>query len=289
MTASVSVVIVSYRAKEDLRRCLESLQSDGAEILQTIVFDNGSADGTSEMVEGQFPGVELMSSPENIGLTKGVNLACRRARGEFICLLDADTVVLPGALQELRLFLQGHSEAGIAAGRMLNPDGTIQETARSFPTILNSVLGRQSYLSRWFPNNRWTREYLRSADKERTDPFAVGWVAAACMMFRRSLLESVGWMDEDYFVYWVDADWCMRAQRKGYQVWCVPAARIYHIEQNRKGKKKTERGIRSFHEGALLFYRKHYVGSSWSPMYWVARAGLRLRCEALVAANRYLR
>jgi hypothetical protein len=186
-------------------------------------------------------------------------------------------------------FLLQNPAAGIATGRMLNPDGSIQETARNFPHALNALLGRQTFLSRLFPDNRWTRAYLQRQDAGRTDPFEAGWVAAACMMFRRTLFEQIGGLDEDYFVYWVDADWCMRVRRKGYQVWCIPAARIHHIEQNRMGKKKSERGIRSFHQGAYLFYRKHYVASAWNPLLWVAKAGLGLRCELLVAANRLMR
>jgi len=289
MSLPLSVVIVSFNACEDLGRCLESLQTAQGCEFETIVFDNGSSDGTAELVRTRFPRVRLIENAENLGLTRGVNQACRQATGDHICLLDADTVVEPGVLGLLRNFLMDHPEAGIVTGRMLNPDGTIQETARNFPSLANAVLGRQTMLSRWFPNNTWTRAYLRREDLENTQPFEVGWVAAACMMFRRELYQAIGGLDEDYFVYWVDADWCMRVHLRGHQVWCVPAARILHVEQNRMGKKKSERGIRSFHEGAFLFYRKHYVKSVWNPMLLLAKMGLGVRCELMVAANRLLR
>lgn len=284
----VSVIIVTYNACADLERCLESVAGQKELALETIVFDNASTDGTLEMLK-RFPSVRVIPSSENAGLTVGINRASRVATGDYICLLDSDTVVEPGALLALQQCLAANPRAGVVAGRMLNVDGTIQETARTFPSIVNGLFGRQTLIARLFPNNPLTRAYLRRDDLHRSDPFEVDWVAAACMMYPRDLTSVIGHWDEDYFVYWVDADWCYRVRQAGRSVWCVPGARIYHIEQNRAGKRKNPRGIRSFHEGAYLFYRKHYVKSPWHPMAQLARISLAARCRLMLLTNSFKR
>lgn len=289
MTPSISAVIVTYNARQDLDRCLESLAKQNDVALEVIVYDNASSDGTAQMVAERYPWVRLMASSANAGLTKGVNQAIGVAHGEYICLLDSDTVIEPGCMRILKKFMDGHANAGVVAARMLNVDGSIQETARNFPRVSNALLGRQTLLARWFPNNPITLGYLRRSDLKRTDPFEVDWVAAACMMFRRDLVARIGHLDEDFFVYWVDADWCKRVRNAGLSVWCVPQARVFHIEQNRIGKKKSPRGIRSFHEGAYLFYRKHYVKSSWHPMAQLARIGLGTRCRLMLLTNSWMK
>jgi hypothetical protein len=285
-TPAISIVVVAYQAREDLVRCLASLATQpDRSTYEVLVLDNGSTDGTDEMLASRYPEVRRFRNATNVGLTPGLNQLCREARGELICLLDADTIVQHGAVSTLAEFLRRHPDAGVAAGRMLNPDGSIQETARKFPKPLNGIFGRQTLLTRLFPGNRFSQAYLDRRHIDEQVPFEVDWVAAACMMFRRALLDEVGPFDEGYFVYWVDADWCWRVRQAHRAVWCVPAARVTHVEQNRTGRRKSARAIRSFHDGAYRFYRKHYVRTRWSPSLFIAWAGLSVRCRLILAAN----
>ncbi|MCC7031554.1 MAG: glycosyltransferase family 2 protein [Acidobacteria bacterium] len=282
----VSVIVVAYQAREDLARCLAGLyRVPPRDPFEVVVLDNGSTDGTSAMLAEHFPAVRALRSEGNLGLSAGVNRACCAATGELLCLLDADTVVEPGAIDTLTAFLRADAEWCVAAGRMLDQDGTVQETARQFPRALNGLFGRQTLLTRLFPHNPISTAYLERQHLSRQEPFEVEWVAAACMMFPRRLFKKLGGFDEEFFVYWVDADWCWRAREVGAPIYCVPAARVFHIEQNRTGRRKSTPAIRSFHQGAYRFYAKHRVPEWWNPLRWAAWAALSVRCQLIVAAN----
>ena len=158
-----------------------------------------------------------------------------------------------------------------------------QGTARSFPTAAASIFGRRSFLTRLFPNNRWSRRYLSGREHPDTAPFEVDWVSGAAMMVRRDAIDRVGELDEKFFMHWEDADWCHRMKDAGYGVFCVPASRIVHHEGgSRRGW--PPRQLRAFHEGAFRYYAKHHA-PWWSPLRYVAAAGLAARAAALIARH----
>ena len=196
-------------------------------------------------------------------------------------VLDADTVVLPGTVPRLIAFLRDRDDAAVVAPRMMNCDGSLQETARRFPTVAAALFGRQTILTRLFPNNRFSRTYLQRDKQEESLPFEVDWVSAACMAFPRTLVERLGPWDEGFGGYWVDADWCARAQTVG-RVFCLPAGRVIHAEQNRPDRRKGTRRIVQFHRGVYRFYRKHYTRGIFDPRALSAAAGLSLRAALLV-------
>ncbi len=280
----VSVVIASYNMRDDVIRCLESLDRQGdATPLEVILVDNASSDDTAAIVRERFARVVLMQLPQNVGWTRATNRGIERATGGHILLLNADTVVPPGALTRLVDYLRAHPEAGIVAGRMLNGDGSLQETARDLPGPANALFGRHSWLTRTWPNNRFSRRYLRRDAAGRTEPYDVGWVSAAAAMFPREVVERIGALDES-FTHWVDADWCMRISRAGWRVVCVPDVAIYHLEGYGRGK-KSPRSIVAFHRGAYRLYRKHYVPSPLHPRSILAAGGLAVRCAWLLGTN----
>lgn len=287
---SVAIAIVNYNTREDIRRCLASIYGARPQIpFKTIVVDNASSDGSVDMIRASFPEVHLWVNRENLGLVKGYNQACRLTDAPYVMLLDSDTIVHEGAVDTLYQFLIDHPEVGIAAPQLLNVDGTNQLTARNLPSAMNGLFGRQTLLTQWFPNNPWSRHYLRRVDTTRAMPYAVEWISFACGMLRTELFSHVGRFDEDYFVYWIDADWCRRVLQAGYRVFCVPTARVTHVEKNKKGKRKRPRSIVDFHRGAYLYFRKHHAPSMWSPLGWAAWCGLSLRTGLHLTLNYFRR
>ena len=284
----VDVVIVNYNTEKDIRRCLESIFNlPPAFQYRVIVVDNGSSDNSIEMIRNNFPKVLLIENESNKGLSKAINRALRTVDSKFVILMDSDTVAEKGALDILYEFMSSNDRVGSAAPRMLNVDGSFQRTARNFPSAMNALFGRQSILTRIFPGNRWSRQYLMAGDLDSTTPYQVDWAAFACIIFRAELLEKIGLMDELFFVYWVDADWCKRVNNACYKVYCVPEAKIIHVEQNKKGRKRHPGSIIDFHKGAYNFYRKHYAASPLNPMRWVAQSGLAFRTAMLLIANHF--
>jgi N-acetylglucosaminyl-diphospho-decaprenol L-rhamnosyltransferase len=279
-----SVIIVTRNSWEYLHPCLVSLEAHKAAGQEVIVIDNASGDGTVQELRLQFPGVRAISNPTNVGHCRGINQGIREARGEIIVVLDADTVLGSGVVDQLVDFLDSRPDAVIVAPRMLSPNGSVQETARAFPRVVNGLFGRQSLLTRWFPQNRFSRAYLCRSRLREQDPFPVDWVSAACMAFRRVLVEHIGYWDEGFRGYWVDADWCMRARPDG-RVYCLATASVVHHEQNRSGKKKGIRRIAAFHAGVNRFYRKHYTLGLLDPRALAATVLLTARAAVLIAAD----
>lgn len=286
----ITIVIVNYNTREDIKRCLESLRDIAPRAsFDVVVVDNASTDGSIAMIRESFPEVQIWVNSENLGLVKGYNQACKLTDAPYIMLLDSDTIVHDGAVDALYQFLCTHCDVGIAAPQLLNVDGTNQLTARNLPSAMNGLFGRQTLLTQWFPNNPWSRRYLRREDIGRETAYDVEWISFACGMFRADLLSKVGYFDEDYFVYWIDADWCRRVFKAGFRISCVPSARVTHVEKNKKGRRKRPRSIIDFHRGAYLYFRKHHATSRWSPLGWVAMCGLGIRAGLHLALNHFRR
>jgi len=185
-------------------------------------------------------------------------------------------------------FMRQRADVGVAAPRTFNTDGTIQETARNFPSVMSAFFGRQTLLTRLFPGNRFSRRYLQKDRLGEVEPFQVQQVSGACMIFRRAIVAEVGPWDEAYFGYWVDTDWCLRLAGTGKKVFCVPAARVVHHESNQRGKRKSPTRIWLFHRGAHRLYRKHYTRGWLDPRAWAAGVALAVRAAGLMLVNRFL-
>jgi len=285
---TLSVVIVSWNDWPKLQRCLASIDANAdAPSREILVIDNASSDGTPGQVRRHWPAVQLLANGRNIGHTRAVNLGFARARGEFVLVLDSDTELAEDCIALLLEFLRARPDVDLVAPRTFNTDGTIQETARNFPSALAGLFGRQSTLTRWFPHNPISRRYLAQHRLHATEPFEVQQVGGACMFFRRRLLAEVGAWDERYAGYWVDTDWCHSLQAAGRRIFCVPAARIVHHESNARGKRKSARRIWMFHYGAYQLYTRWHSWGYADPrsvaagLALVARAGLMIVQNAL--------
>lgn len=281
----LSVVIVSWNDWPKLQRCIASIHGSDGPPSEILVIDNASSDGTPEHLRRRFPDVRITRNARNIGHTKAVNLGFAQAQGELVLLLDSDTELDEVCIVRLREFLCGRPDVDVVAPRTFNTDGTVQETARNFPSALSGLFGRQSTLTRWFPRNPVSRRYLAQDRLHATEPFPVQQISGACMLFRRRLLAEVGAWDERYFGYWVDTDWCHSLQAAGRRIFCVPDARIVHHESNARGKRKSPRRIWMFHYGAYQLYTRWHTFGAGDPRSVLAGVALLARAALLIARN----
>ena len=224
MPCDLAVVIVSYEARERLQDCLRSLPggADGLS-LEVIVVDNASSDGSAEMVERDFPHVSLIRNKENVGFARASNAGMERASAREVLLLNPDTVVAPAAFRRMLDVAEQYPEVGLVAPRLLNPsDRSVQASFRRFPS-LRSVFGgfalTNAFLRR-LPETPWRPEI--------EIPTTAGWLTGACLLVRRGLWKEIGGLDEGYFLYYEDADYCRRAIRAGWKLLLTESATVIH-------------------------------------------------------------
>jgi GT2 family glycosyltransferase len=207
------------------------------------------------------------------------------ARGKYILLLNSDTKVIGVALKKLVLFLDSHPKVAVVTARLVYPDLSDQGVARNFPTPINAFYGRKSILTKFFPNNRFSKKYLVSRMHTTNVPFEVDWVSGACLMVKKKVIEEIGPMDEKFFMYWEDVDLCFRIKQKAWKIFCVPEAVVIHYEGKSTPRKHNNRLIVEFSRSAYRFFRKHQTRSFFEIMNFVAIFGLTLRTLVLLALN----
>jgi N-acetylglucosaminyl-diphospho-decaprenol L-rhamnosyltransferase len=252
----IDVVIVSYQCRELLCACLTSLQEHpppGA--TRVFVVDNGSTDGTVEMVRRDFREVELIPSEQNLGFSKANNLAIRRGSGRYVLALNPDTRVTAGALEKLIAVMEEQPEIGICGCRLELEDGSFDHAAkRAFPTPLGALahfsgLGRRA-------NAPSSLAQYRAPEVESG---LVDAVNGAFMLMRRSPLEEVGLFDEGYWMYMEDLDLCYRFKQAGWLTWYEPSVTVIHVKAGTSGRIRAPRLNYAFHYGMYRFYHKHYA------------------------------
>jgi GT2 family glycosyltransferase len=223
----ISVVIVSWNAKSYLEECLTALtESPGRHTTEIIVVDNGSSDGSPEMVEANFPQVRLIKSEQNLGFATANNVGIRESSGRYVSLINSDAKVLGNCLDSLADYLDKHPDVGNVGPKVLNRDMTLQGTCRRFPTLWNnfcqaSGLARIFGKSRFFANEHMT---FFPHDREMDVDVLVG----CFWMVRRAALEDAGLLDEDFFMYAEDVDWCKRCWDSGWRVVFYPEPQAIH-------------------------------------------------------------
>jgi N-acetylglucosaminyl-diphospho-decaprenol L-rhamnosyltransferase len=254
----LSIVVLNYNTREHLRVCLRSLADEGSAIeREVIVVDNASSDGSADMVAAEFPWVRLIRAPRNGGFAYGNNLALRDFRGRAVMLLNPDAAMTPGGLGALLDKLYARSRIGIVGPKLLRPDGTMHlASRRSFPTPPVAFY-RFSGLGKLFPRSRRFGRYnMTFVDPDV--PLEVDAVCGACILLRREVVEQIGLLDERFFMYAEDLDWCLRAKEAGWSVRYEPSIVVEH-QHGAASRKRPLRTTFYFFRAMDLFYQKHYV------------------------------
>jgi GT2 family glycosyltransferase len=255
----LSICIVTYQAWDYLQACLRSIyqHTQGLDF-EVVVVDNGSTDGTAEMLGRDFPEVTWIQNAANLGFTKPANQAMDAAQGDYVLLLNPDTLIESDAFSLLVEFLQGHPDAGIVGPKVLNPDGSLQKPCRRSEARPWDVLTYFLGLAERFPHDRRFSGYTMSYLNEDTTHEAQG-VSGSCMLIRRAVLEQVGTFDERFFAYQEDADFCIRARQAGWKVYYYPQARVIHFGGQGGSRVQPYRSIWAWHRSYYLYYRKHFA------------------------------
>jgi len=252
----LSIIIVNWNTRSDLSRCLASLRPCAARLdLEVVVVDNGSTDGSPQMVRREFPEVRLLPLGRNVGFAAGNNHALPRTSGRYRVLLNPDCIVHEGAMETLLAYADAHPECGLLGPRLLNGDGSLQPSCRAFPTI-GALLFRNTFLDRWWPDNPFARDYLMEG-WEHDSPREVDWLSGACILARSEVVEQIGGLDERYYMYVEDMDWCLRAHRAGWQVVYLPTAAVTHLI-GRSSDQRPAAMIRQHHVSMVKYVAKHY-------------------------------
>jgi GT2 family glycosyltransferase len=210
------------------------------------------------MLAAEFPRVRLIQNEQNLGYTRPMNQALRLACGRYLMQLNPDTIVQRGALEGLIRFMEERPQVGVCGPKVVNPDGSLQAPCRRGESRPWAVISYFTRLYALFPKSKFFGGYLMSyMDEDATH--AVAGVSGSCMLIRREVVEQIGYLDERFFAYQEDADFCLRASRAGWQVYYVPAARVMHYGGRGGSRVQPYRSIIEWHRSYWMFYRKNYA------------------------------
>jgi len=280
----LSLILVAYRSREPLLACLRALRTDAGATgirTETVVVDNDSRDGTTEALAAEFPEARVIANPENVGYARAVNQGLAATGAPFALVLNPDCEVHAGALRVLLDHAAARPRAAITGPRIVNPDGSLEYSARSFPDPLTFLFNRYSLLTRLFPGNRFSRRYLLT-DWDHATAREVDWVSGACMLARRAAIAQAGAMDEAFFMFNEDVDWCRRMWQAGWTVTYEPAAVVtHHVGASRS--RVAARVIWSRHLGMIHYFHKHHPTHPLLAL--PADALVLLRAALMLAAN----
>jgi GT2 family glycosyltransferase len=285
--ADLSVIILNWNARDYLLESLRSITTqDWRAEIQVIVVDNHSLlDDSVDAARAQFPQVLVIANEENVGFAAGNNIGFEAARGRHVHFLNPDTIVHEGALDTLINWMDAHPKVGACGPKLLNEDGSLQPSCRSFPSV-GAGFFRNTPLGRLWPNNPWTRAYLMQGfahDREE----AVDWLSGSALMMRREaiakLVQRDGFLwDAEFFMYCEDVDICYRLKEAGWRRVYVPTATITH-RIGASSDWAQGASIRRFHASMLRFYWKHYARGSGALLAPVAVAGIGVRAVGATA------
>lgn len=283
----LSIIIVTYNSARHLPGCLESISEHfkGVEY-EVCVVDNASDDGTVALASAAAGGrTHLVLNTRNMGFSAAVNIGLRSTTGRYCVWLNPDTRIVGGDVWEMLRHFEEQPDVGIIGPQLLNADGSIQLSCRSFPSYSAAFFNRYSLLTRLFPKNRFSRAYLHT-DWDHQAIRQVDWVSGACLLHRRSLLDDVGELDEVFFMYIEDIDFCLRASRGGWKAHYHPALRVlHHIAES--SRQVPFSMIVELHKSIWRYYTKYFrrnplKDAAGAAVIWarcagmLARVGLRL-------------
>ena len=263
--SDVSVVVVTYNSLAWIERCLESVAGH-----ETIVVDNGSRDGTLELVRERFPQARVLEQ-ENRGMGGGNNAGMRLASGRYFLLLNADAWAVGEAVERLADFADSQPDAAVVGPKLLNPDGSLQRSARAFPTLWR-LATEYLFLRKLAPRSRAFNAFYEG-DFAHDRVRQVDWLLGACLLIRREAADEVGLFDEDFFMFSEETDWCYRFRQAGWRVYFFPGAEVIHVGGASHGGALFAENVR----GQLRFLAKHRGTREAERARRLLLAGVRLR------------
>jgi GT2 family glycosyltransferase len=263
----LSAILVNYNAGDELRRALQSIAEEmRGRPWEAFVVDNASIDGSGAIASEFAPQATMVANDKNVGFARAVNQGLARACADHVLIMNPDCRLVAGAVDTLIAEIGRHDACAIVGPRILNPDGSVQGSARGDPDMLTGLFGRTAFLGRLLPKLAIARRNVVSdaAIRSGHDSVVVDWLSGACMLARRDALLRVNGFDERYFLYWEDADLCRRLRQAGYHVRYVPGATAVH-RVGHSSKTVRAAAIRAFHESAYLYYVTHNAPRKLQP------------------------
>ncbi len=279
----IDILYVNYNSSKILLDSISSVLDTKDDYGKLIyVWDNNSDDNFRQ-IKSEFPSIYQYNSKTNVGFAKGINQLLKKSNSPYVVFVNPDTIIPKTFFINLIDFLNNNSEIGVVGPKILNPDGTLQGSARRFPNPMTSLFGRNSPLTKLFPNNSITAKNIITTKAEINKPTEVDWVSGACMVMRRDVIEAVGGFDERFFLYWEDADLCRRIRRKGHKIIYYPYCEIIHCV----GESSNTRPVFAnyqFHKSCYRLYDK-YIDWPFSILTPIAGIALMLRFLLAVLFN----
>jgi GT2 family glycosyltransferase len=272
----LSVIILNYNTKQLLKDCLSSIFASGrSESWEVIVSDNGSTDGSLDMVKQEFPQVKIIANNANLGFSKGNNVAIMQAVGRHILLLNSDTIVKPDAFTKMVAKADSSANIGALGPKILLPNGELDPSARrNFPNPANAFL-------RLFGLKRFSNYNVSGPIDQEMEVEAI---MGACMLVPRQVVDKVGMLDEQFFFYGEDLDWCFRIKQAGYKIIYYPPAEILHIK-SASSKHIPFKIVKVAYTAMKIFYKKHYAPHYPTVFNWLVYLGINLRMYMVMFLN----
>ena len=247
--------IVNWNTRDLLRGCLKSIYENPPQMeYEVFVVDNASTDGSWEMVKREFPDIKLIRNQENLGFARANNQALRESKGKYILLLNPDTIILPDSLDTLVKFMDEQPDVGASGPKILNPDGSLQPSCRSFPTLMTAFF-EETLLSRLFSKNKLINKY-KMGYWNHNNIGEVDQPMGSALLIRRKVIEQVGLLDEQFYMYYEEVDWCYRMKKAGWKIYFIPQAQIIHYGGVSASKNISKNLIELYHS-RYKFFRKH--------------------------------
>jgi GT2 family glycosyltransferase len=305
----LSICIVTLNACDYLRNCLRSIYEQSAYLVsadsvsaipspssdlplrstdtlsfELTIVDNGSTDGTVEMLQQEFSAIQLIQNDKNDGFAKPINQALRVSSGNYLLVLNPDTIILPGALNVLVSYLKSHADVGICGPKVLNRDGSLQKACRRGVSRPWAAFSYFSGLSSLFPKSKRFGGYLLNYIDENATHEVDG-VSGSCMLIRRKVIEQIGYFDEIFFAYQEDADYSFQVKKAGWKIVYFPQAQIIHYGGQGGSRVQPYRSIYEWHRSYYLYYRKNLAKDYFFLFNWLYYLLMGLKLVVSLIAN----
>lgn len=258
----LSIIIVNWNTKQLLLDCIASIYGTVKRTsFEIIVVDNASTDGSVEMISLAHPAVKVLVNASNCGFARANNIAMKQMRGRYAAILNSDTRLTESSMDDMVDFMNRHPEAGICGPQLLNADNTKQTSAGDFPVLLTEFMSRR-LIRLLFPNVY--KRAFRTKFTEFDRPSQVDVIMGACMVVRKKAIESAGILDEDYFFFYEEIDWCYRVRRGGWLVYHLPEIKIYHFGGQSRKELNLKARAESWRSRYLFYYKNlHLSAMAW--------------------------